>query len=114
MAEESDAKGLPAHINELRELIVAYAKQETVEPAKRLGRYVAMGTAGSVALGIGLTFLALAGLRALQTKTGTTFSGNLTWVPYTICAGGSLLIVAAALAAVARGRGSGARTKGEG
>lgn len=109
MPDKSDSKSLPTLIGELRDLVVAYLKQETIEPAKRLGRYVAVGTAGSVAIAAGLTFLALAGLRALQTETGTTFAGNLTWVPYFVCAGGALLVVAAALAAIARGR-SGSRS----
>ena len=29
-------------------------------------------------------FLALSGLRALQTETGTTFTGDWSWVPYLI------------------------------
>jgi hypothetical protein len=32
---------------------------------------------------VGVTFLALAGLRALQTETDA-FDGNLSWVPYLI------------------------------
>jgi hypothetical protein len=103
LPEKPESKSIPVLANELRELVVTYARQETVEPAKRLGRYVAMGTAGSVVIAIGLGFLVFAGLRALQTETGNTFGGKLTWVPYTICAGSSLLIVAAAVAAIARG-----------
>ena len=41
---------------------------------------------------IGVILLMLAGLRALQTETGSTFTGNLSWLPYLI-----VLVVAAAL-----------------
>ena len=89
-------------IRELRELVVAYAKQETVEPLKGLRNYAAFGIAGAFLLGVGVVFLAIGGLRALQTETGTTFTGNWSWAPYAIVVFGSLLI--AALAWAARGK----------
>jgi hypothetical protein len=105
--DNSDTKSLPVLAGELWKLLVTYVKQETVEPIRGLGRFVAVGMASTLALGTGLTLLALAGLRALQTETGATFRGNLTWVPYAACAGGSLLVVAAAAGAVVTGRGRG-------
>src|SRR5437763_270285 len=72
---------LGAQIAELRELVVAYAKQETIEPFKGLGRQLAFGLAGSMALGIGAIFGAIAILRALQTETGDTFNGRASWAP---------------------------------
>lgn len=77
-------KSLPTLASELWDLVRAYAKQETVEPIKGLGRFIAFGLAGSVMLGIGLVLLAVAGLRALQTETGSTFEGNWSWAPYLI------------------------------
>ncbi len=79
-----DDRGVPAHLAELRSLVVAYLKQETVEPIKRLGRFLALGVAGSALTAIGLLLLALAGLRALQTETGEVFDGNWSWAPYGI------------------------------
>ena len=67
-----------------RELLVTYAKQEIVEPLKSLGRFLGFGVAGSVLLGLGAVLLTLAVLRALQTETGTTFTGNWSWAPYLI------------------------------
>jgi len=53
-------------VNELRELVVGYAKQETVEPLKRLKRFLAFGVSGAMCVGIGVSFLLLGLLRGLQ------------------------------------------------
>lgn len=87
-------KSLPTQVTELWELVRAYAKQETVEPLKGIGRYLAFGIAGSLSLGLGVALLALAGLRALQTETGEAFDGNWSFVPY-------LLVLIACLAVIA-------------
>jgi hypothetical protein len=76
-------------IRELRELVVAYAKQETVEPLKGLRRYALAGIAGAFLMGLGFVFLAIGGLRALQDETSTTFTGNWSWAPYGIVVFGS-------------------------
>ena len=81
---ETDAKPIGEVVSELVDLTKAYAKQETVDPLKGLGRYLAYALAGSLLLAIGVILLALAGLRVLQTETGTTFTGNWSWVPYII------------------------------
>ena len=81
---ETDAKPIGEVVSELVDLTKAYAKQETVDPIKGLGRYLAYGMAGSLLLGVGVILLVLAGLRVLQTETGTTFTGNWSWVPYII------------------------------
>jgi len=77
-------KPIPELVVELRELVVTYVKQETLAPLQSLGRWVGLGVAGSLLLGFGVVFLALAGLRALQEETGETFTGNWSWVPYVI------------------------------
>jgi hypothetical protein len=78
------APPLPQLVLELRELIVEYFKQETIVPLRQLGRYVAFGLLGAFLLGLGVVFLGIAGLRALQTETDTTFTGNWSWAPYGI------------------------------
>jgi hypothetical protein len=75
---------LPQLVTELWELIVAYFKQETVVPLRQLGRWILFGIIGALLLGVGVLLLAMAGLRALQDETGTTFTGNLSWIPYMI------------------------------
>jgi hypothetical protein len=76
------------------ELLVAYAKQETVEPLKGLGRWVAAGAGGSLLIATGLSLWLLALLRFLQTETGTTFTGNWSWAPYMIVLVGAGLVIA--------------------
>jgi hypothetical protein len=78
------AKSLPEVLTELKDLTIAYAKLETVEPIKALGRFIALGAAGAVLMGLGTILLSLAGLRALQMETGTALTGSWNWVPYAV------------------------------
>ena len=75
---------LPQLVIELKDLIVAYLKQETVVPLKQLGRYLAFGIAGSLLMGVGVILMSLGLLRLLQTQTGDTFADDWSWVPYLI------------------------------
>lgn len=112
MASPSDPRkdddGLPGKATDLWRLVVAYVKQETLDPIKGLGRYVAFGLAGSLVLATGLVLLFLGALRLLQDETGTAMTGNLSWVPYL------LTVVACALVAFAamKARGRGQRREG--
>ena len=92
---------LPQLVAELWQLIVAYFKQETVVPLQQLGRWIAF--LGALLLGVGVLLLAMAGLRALQEETGTTFTGNLSWIPYMIMF--AALLVGGAITWKARGAG---------
>ena len=95
-------------LQELFDLLKAYAKQETVDPLKSLGRYLAWGAAGALLLSIGIFFLALSGLRALQSQW-TTFDSSWSWVPYFVVA-----LVLAGVIAVAAWRIKNAYTEHEG
>jgi hypothetical protein len=72
---------IPSAVAELWELIVAYFKQETTQPLKGLVRVVGFGLAGSFAIGVGVVFFAIGGLRLLQHETDV-FHGNWSFVPY--------------------------------
>ena len=80
MPEEE--KSIPQVMTELWEMLVSYAKQETVDPLKGLGRFVAFGMASAIVGSIGIILLTLAGLRALQTHNDGRLDGNWNWVPY--------------------------------
>ncbi len=101
MPSARQTDGVPALAGELWEMVVTYFKQETIAPIKGLARFLKWGLLGAGALCIGLVLLSLAALRALQTETGTAFTGNLSWVPYLITL--SLCAAAAGLAARAIG-----------
>ena len=85
-------KSLGETISDIVELVKAYAKQETVDPLKRLGRYLGFGLAGSLFITTGIVLLLLSALRALQTQTGSTFTGSWSWAPYAITLVVTLLV----------------------
>jgi hypothetical protein len=93
---EPQPKSIPEVTSELWALTKDYAKQETIDPLKGVGRYLTFGVPGAVLIGFGVVLLMLSGLRALQTQTGSTFHGSLSWLPYII-----VLVVSAGLAALA-------------
>ncbi len=66
------------------QLVVNYAKQETLEPLKGLGRYLIFAVAAGVLGTAAALFWILAVLRVLQDETGSTFHGHLSWLPYMI------------------------------
>jgi hypothetical protein len=76
------AKNVPDTVQELWDLLVAYAKQETVDPLRNLGRFVGYGLAGMALLTLGTFLLGLALLRFIQTMTGDWADGFWSWVPY--------------------------------
>ena len=101
----SGQKSLPTLVQELRELVVAYARQETVEPLKGLVRFVLFGVLGSFMIGIALLLFVVAGLRALETQTGEHLTGKWSWAPYGIVTGGCFVVAGPAVAAATRGGG---------
>lgn len=95
---EPEDKGMGEVVNDLWQLVRDYAKQETIDPLKSIGRFLGFGVAGALLLGLGILFAALAVLRALQTETGDHLTGSWTWVPYAV----SFVITAVAAALAAR------------
>ena len=85
----ADSPKTPAeNAQEVFDLVKAYAVQETTVPLQGIGRYLKFGVPGAVLLGLGLFFLALAGLRGLQTidvfHGGDDGAGWFVWAPYAI------------------------------
>ena len=90
-------RGFLGDVSDLWQLVVAYFKQETIEPIKGLGRFVGWGLAGSLAVGLGGVMIVLGLLRLFQTIDA--FDGNWSFIPYlvtlVIAAGGTLAAVSA-------------------
>ena len=79
---KAKAKNPTGDARELVDLVIAYAKQETLEPLKGLGKRAAFGLGGAVLLGIGGVFCSLAALRAMQSETDFFERHNLSYLPY--------------------------------
>ena len=70
-------------LEEVRDLFVRYFKEQTVQPLKDLGRFVAFGALGSIFVGFGLVIGLLGILRMLQWLF-PVFAGTLSWIPYLV------------------------------
>ena len=97
------AKSIPETLSELRDLLVAYAKQETIDPLRNLGRYLGFGLGGMVLITGGVLFMALSLLRLLQDETGSVFTGFWKWIPYLIVGGLLCGLIAISLRRIGRG-----------
>lgn len=99
MSPMRDSKHATSDVAELIDLLRRYALQETVGPLKTMGRSLAYGGAAAVMFGLGAVFGLIGLLRVLETETGTTFRGDLSWAPYglTVVAGTLVLALGAGL-----------------
>ena len=102
--QDAKDKSLPGEARELWQLVLGYAKQETLDPVKNLGRFLGFGLGGALLGSLGAVLLLLGGLRLLQTETGEAFDGNLTFIPYLLVLVVSGAIAAGALKARERGQ----------
>ena len=59
-----------------------YLLSQTLQPMKDLARTLVYGIVGSLLVGIGFILGLIGLLRALQTETGTFFTGTYTFGPY--------------------------------
>ena len=79
---KSKAKNPTGDARDLVDLVIAYAKQETVEPLKRLLKNAGLGLGGALLLGVGGIFCSVGALRAMQSETDFFERHNLTYLPY--------------------------------
>lgn len=73
---------------ELQQMLVTYAKQETVEPLKTLGGYLGKGIVGAIFMFLGIMFAGFGTLRFFQTEVDAFDGGG--WgslAPYGITLG---------------------------
>lgn len=76
---------LQRDLQEIRGLVVRYIKEETIQPVKEMGRFIAFGVLGSLFVGFGTTLLLIGALRFLQEQF-PVLDGSLSWLPYLIVA----------------------------
>jgi uncharacterized BrkB/YihY/UPF0761 family membrane protein len=69
---------------DVQQMLVGYAKQETLEPLKQLGRYLGLGIAGSVLVFLGVFFAGLGTLRLLQTLDAFAGASWMSTLPYVV------------------------------
>jgi hypothetical protein len=67
---------------EFKDLLLAYVRQETIDPLKSLVRFLLWGAVGAILLSLGGVLVALGVVRAVQTETGVHLRGDWSWVPY--------------------------------
>jgi uncharacterized membrane protein YidH (DUF202 family) len=78
---------------EIKTLVVRYIKEETIQPVKEMGRFIAFGVLGSLFVGFGVTLLLIGSLRFLQEQF-KVLDGSLSWLPYLIVVALALVVVA--------------------
>jgi hypothetical protein len=96
-------KSLPELGKELLDLTVTYAKQETVEPLKSLGKQVRNGVLGSALASVGLIFLLIGVLRLVQVEA--RLRGAWSFVPYAAGLAVAALVALFCLKQIGGGRG---------
>jgi hypothetical protein len=79
---KAKARNPAGDAKELVDLVIAYAKQETIGPLKGLGKKAALGLGGALLLGLGGIFASIGALRAMQTQTDWFEEHNVTYLPY--------------------------------
>ena len=85
-------------LGEMYDLVRDYVKQETLDPIRGAGRWMAWAALGAVTLILGMTFLMLGLLRLVQSELFTANDGK-TWIPYLI-----VVIVSVALVLLSKAR----------
>ena len=69
---------------------------------KGAARWLGMGAAGAVVLGIGLVLLLLGLIRVIQTEWERSATGSLSWLPYLIVFVVSVLLIVLVLSRINR------------
>lgn len=86
---------------ELFEMVRDYVKQETLDPLRGVGRWLAWGIVGAIALLFGAVVGLLGLLRLLQAEVFSQ-QDRLTWAPYFIVVAVALVMIWVSLTRIAR------------
>ena len=95
------ARGSSLSFVELVKMVRDYVKQETLDPLKGVGRWLAWGIVGAVALLFGAVTGLIGLLRLLQAEVFYQPNG-FTWAPYMIIVGVAVVMVWLSLTRIAR------------
>lgn len=90
------------HVSDVMQGVSRYARQETIEPLRGAARWVAVGTVGSLALGLSVVFLSLAVLRLVQDVGGRSVERSWSFIPYLATVAVLCILVAAIFSRISR------------
>jgi len=71
-------------VSDLWGLLKDYGAQETIDPVKRLGRFIAFGSGATFCWGLAGTMFALAVMRIIQVEGRRWFHGNWSLIAYVV------------------------------
>ena len=99
MRRNKQDKPVGVLFEELRDLVTEYVRQETIEPAKLLGRGLVFSLAGGFVLSGGFLLLLLGLLRLFQTEVWVFPEPNTgwSWLPYVMTGVVGIVIVGLAV-----------------
>ena len=89
-------------LTELYNLVVNYARQQTIDPIRGVGRWLAFGLIGAVLMSIGLVLGVLGVLRLIQTTT-IGESNSWSWTGYLITIAACIAVGWLAVSRIRRG-----------
>ena len=95
-------RGPVDQVGDLFDSVKQYARQETLEPIKGAFRWVGVGSAAALSLGLALVFSALGILRFSQDLGGTVLDGSWSFVHYFITLTVVAVLVAISFSRVSR------------
>ena len=101
-AKKAEEKGTAEVVADLWQLVKDYAKQETVDPLKSIGKFLGFGLGGALLAGLGVLFGGRATLRARRAAPGAHPTGSLSWVPYLVAFVVTAVIVAVSVRAITK------------
>ncbi|MBM3730174.1 MAG: hypothetical protein FJW44_05065 [Actinobacteria bacterium] len=93
-----------AHDSEIVDMVVAYARQETVEPLRGAGRWILWGVVSMVLVSAGMVLVALGLLRLVQDLSSDAFDGAWSFVPYIFGTVFAVVVVGVGLSQMRRPR----------
>lgn len=94
---------------ELLQLLRDYAKQETIDPLRSVGRFLGYGLAGAILFAVGSVFAVVAILRVLQEETGARLTGSWNFVPYAAALLLTVIVIAASIRTITKPNRTGGR-----